>query len=250
MEEPLTVKRALDAASEAADTLSYLTETYVPPSVRDYVAGNWASAAYFAGDYYLKHIPLEEMQTWGRRVISVERAAKILADFEDAIVKEYSANPQEVIVRSFMRVAHSTEFVIGNIGLLIIIFHSLVKVFWQLVSDVGTGIGKLLSLWWEGKTNFLTPFEPGTMDDEVEDTINDLTEKAIEDVAIPFWEGIELIVATGLMKAVAGVASGEAIHHALQPVGVQLDRAVADLQSSAFPQRRRVAVRRRRRTRG
>lgn len=248
MGEPLTVSELLEKAEEAFLLVSHIATPQFPESVLHYVDGGFAVVPFFEGSAYLPPLEQNDVTEWNRRVISISRAEELLVELENALVKRYALNPQEVALRSFRRVLFTWEFLVTHLGAWVVLMTTIGQQALGLLSKTGNTIGRLIYLWWEGQTDFLSPVLDWR-DGEAKDLLHELG-GAFSETAEKAWDYIELMVVASMNPLVQVFATEEALTGLIRPCVEEGWRARQDAMRAALPQRKRIALRRRRRSRG
>lgn len=242
MGEPLD--KAIEEARSALDFLELVTGVAIPKTLDDALKQDWATVAQDTGDAYFSRMPKEELKKWKTRVMKLEDAYDIVADYEDALVKHYTSSKDEILLKEIGFIGYKLEFVSAHAGELAIVAKSLLtEIVPSIIGNAASTVKNFFVLWFEGKV-----FGEDE-DNEVDTEIRRGVDNIIGDVAAPVWDAVEAVLTATIIELIQNVGTLTALATLLKPVLTEYEKATKAAQGKALKQGPRGGHRRRKRSR-
>lgn len=245
MEKLLTLDGVASEAAKLEAAIDLVWTAFVPDSVKEAIEGQYATTKHTLGEAMIARVSKEELERLSQRVMTVERANKMLADFETALVVRLTASRDELFVQGLMRTVQTWEFLAGHAGLLCVVLWEVLRQGAPLAVEAAVPVvvagAYLMGSLFTGK--FFYP------DEEFRDEADRLTTIATEpagkivDIA---WTALEWIIAAALIETFQDLLGKEGILRSSAPIGDEFGKLSERIERAALPQRPARTVRRRR----
>ena len=218
-----TMEEVQGYAAFAEAMLKELLGVKLPPSLADAIGGDFTTAGEATVKKWLGLLGRKELKAWSQRLIPIERAAQILADFEQQMVSVFVLDPQELMHGETAKALKKWSYITTHAG-------ELMLAAWSILRSLARAARPALRILW---LVIRSQYIPWTKSD-VDQILRDLGAVA-GPVSETLWKLSDGVVAQALIGVASALGTVAAVEKLMQPVKSSLGDYIARAQSEAFP---------------